>query len=345
MEAIRQQERSGRVDDDRDRREEEAQREAEEHRQADPHTDAERRRRYEPLIDYEWRDLGEERPEHGSRPEDSPLGAEQDTDRNLGTDLDQDLDQARWRSPVRDRTRGLYGSQIGSNMLRSAIAELVGTFVLVFTGTAVATAAILQRSTAGPAFYDSLAVALAFGVALATIVAAIGHVSGAHVNPAVTLGLAATNRFPWGYVPTYVGAQLLGAVLGGIGTWIVYGSAAREVASVAATFPTEGVGDIRAFLVELLVTFILVFVVISVATDDRVPAGVAPLAVGFALACGVFIAGPVTGGAVNPARALGPMIVAGRFTAVWVYVLGPIAGGVLAALLYDRFIAGTNAPE
>jgi MIP family channel proteins len=230
-------------------------------------------------------------------------------------------------------------------MLGSAVAELVGTFILVFTGTAVATAAILQRSTAGPAFYDSLAVALAFGVALAAIVASIGHVSGAHVNPAVTLGLAATNRFPWQYVPTYLVAQLVGAILGAIGTWIAFGSAAREVANVAATFPAEGVGDIQALLVELLVTFILVFVVISVATDQRAPAGVAPLAVGFALACGVFIAGPVTGGAVNPARALGPMIVAGQFTSAWVYVLGPIVGGGLAALLYDRFISEADAPE
>ena len=105
------------------------------------------------------------------------------------------------------------------------------------------------------------------------------------------------------------------------------------------------VGDIRALLAEILVTFILVFVVISVATDERAPAGVAPLAVGFALACGVLIAGPITGGSLNPARTLGPMIVAGQFSAVWVYIVGPILGAVLAALLYDRFVSEADATE
>ena len=98
-------------------------------------------------------------------------------------------------------------------------------------------------------------------------------------------------------------------------------------------------------MVELLIAFILVFVVISVATDDQVAAGVAPLAVGFALACGILIAGPVTGGSVNPARTLGPALVAGHFYAIWVYIIGPIAGGVLAALLYDNFISEADAPD
>ena len=102
-------------------------------------------------------------------------------------------------------------------------------------------------------------------------------------------------------------------------------------------------GDIRALLAEILVSFILVFVIISVATDERAPAGVAPLAVGFALACGVFIAGPITGGSLNPARTLGPMIVAGQFSAVWVYIVGPIVGAVLAALVYDRFVSHADA--
>ena len=240
---------------------------------------------------------------------------------------------------------GLYGSQIdASHLLGAAIAELVGTFILVFGGTAVAVGAILSRPTAG-APYDSLAIALAFGLALAIVVAAIGHVSGAHVNPAVTLGMAATGKFPWNYTPHYIGAQLVGAVLAALATWVTFGGAgARSEANLAATYPAQGVGDLQAFIVEILITFILVIVVMAVATDQRAPAAIAPIAVGFALAVGVFIAGPVTGGSVNPARSLGPMLVAGDFTSVWLYILGPIIGGVLAALLYDRFLAQTEGP-
>jgi MIP family channel proteins len=240
---------------------------------------------------------------------------------------------------------GLYGSQIdASHILGAAVAELVGTFILVFGGTAVAVGAILARPTAGPP-YDSLAVALAFGLALAVVVAALGHVSGAHVNPAVTLGMASTGKFPWQYTPHYIVAQLVGAVLAALATWVTFGGAgARSEAKLAATYPAQGIGDLQAFIVEILITFILVFVVMAVATDQRAPAAIAPIAVGFALAVGVFIAGPVTGGSVNPARSLGPMLVAGDLSSVWLYILGPIIGGVLAALLYDRTMAQTEGP-
>ena len=240
---------------------------------------------------------------------------------------------------------GLYGSQIdASHIIGAAVAELVGTFILVFGGTAVAVGAILSRPTAGPP-YDSLAVALGFGLALAAVVAALGHVSGAHVNPAVTLGMAATGKFPWQYTPHYIVAQLVGAVLAALATWVTFGGAgARGEAKLAATYPAQGIGDLQAFIVEILITFILVFVVMAVATDQRAPAAIAPIAVGFALAVGVFIAGPVTGGSVNPARSLGPMLVAGDLSSVWLYILGPIIGGVLAALLYDRTMAQTEGP-
>jgi MIP family channel proteins len=332
------------LDDDRSRREEEARREAEERRRLDPRVDDEAaRRREDQSFDDERHGAREGRYRRRSQTGGGLSGAASrvaDLVRNRGSG------RGSGRGATGGQTQGLYGSQINaSNLLGSAVAELIGTFILIFTGCAVATAAILQRSTAGPLSYDSLAVALAFGLALTVVVAAIGHVSGAHVNPAVTLGLAATNKFPWQFVPIYIGAQLVGAILGAIAVWITYGEPGRELADVAATFPAEDVGDIQAFLVEVLVTFILVFVVISVATDDRAPAGVAPLAVGFALACGVLIAGPVTGGSLNPARSLGPMILAGRFDAVWVYILAPIVGAVLAAFVYDRFASQSDATD
>lgn len=199
-------------------------------------------------------------------------------------------------------SEGLYGSDTGANMVVAAAAELIGTFVLVFCGTAVAVAATVAAPTAG-APYDSLAVALAFGLALVAVVAALGHISGAHVNPAVTLGLAITGRFPWTFVPAYLLTQLGGAMLAALAVWVTYGGPARSEATLGATFPFDGVGILRAVIVEALVTFVLVFVVVAVATDKRAAPAVAPLAVGFALTTGVLIAGPVTGGAEPGARA------------------------------------------
>jgi MIP family channel proteins len=247
-------------------------------------------------------------------------------------------------TPLRHGSRvGLHGSRIGANTLGAAAAETIGTFVLIYGGTAVAVAALLARPVAGPG-YDSLATPLAFGLSLLIVVASIGHISGAHVNPAVTLGLAATGRFPWRYVPAYLIAQLVGALLGALATWATFGAPGRDNANLAATIPGPDIGSGQGLLIEALVTFILVFVVISVATDERVPNGLAPIAIGAALTVGVFIAGPVTGGAVNPARALGPAMIAGQFAAIWIYIVGPLLGGVAAAFAYDRFLARTEAP-
>jgi len=240
--------------------------------------------------------------------------------------------------------RGLYGSAIGANMARAGTAEVFGTFLLVFSGTAVAVAGALSRSIAGqPA--DSLAVGLAFGLVLIALVTALGHVSGAHLNPAVTLALAATGKFPWRYAPAYVLAQLLGAVLASLAVWATYGSPARVRASLGVTVPSTGTSATQVLLVEVLITFLLVLVIVSVATEDRVPAAAVGPAVGFALAAAVLVGGPVSGGAVNPARALGPMIVSGTFTDWWTYLLGPVVGAVLAAMAYDRFLARASTPE
>ncbi|WP_433508286.1 aquaporin [Pseudonocardia halophobica] len=189
-----------------------------------------------------------------------------------------------------------------------------------------------------------MATPLAFGLALLVAVASIGHVSGGHVNPAVRIGLAAAGAFALRLVPAYVIGQVVGAILGALATWLTFGKPGRDEAALAATAPAPGVGGGTTFVVELLVTFVLVFVVVSVATDERVHPSLAPVAVGAALAVAVLIAGPVTGGSVNPARTLGPAVVAGDFSALWAYLLGPIVGGALAALLYHRFLAKGDKP-
>ena len=239
---------------------------------------------------------------------------------------------------------GLYGSRIGTNMATAATAEAIGTFVLVLAIISTAIAAALGRPLAGSP-YNSLAVVLANGLALLVLVAAFGHLSGAHFNPAVTLGLAAARKFPWRYVPAYLVAQLGGALIAALIAWVLYGAPGRSVAQLGATQPGPGVGAGRVFLAEAVVTFVLVLVIMSVATDRRVPTGVAATATGLALAAAVFIAGPLTGGAVNPARALGPMIVAGAFTDVWAYIVAPIVGGIVAAFTYDRLLRKAAMPE
>jgi MIP family channel proteins len=217
------------------------------------------------------------------------------------------------------------------------LSELIGTFILVFAITATATAAGLRLAIAGPS-YGSLAIVLVNGLALAALVGGLGHISGAHFNPAVTIAMAVIRRFSWRHVPGYVAVQMLGGILAALATWAIHGDAARTVTHLGATNPAPGVGDGRALLVEILITFVLVLVVTAAVTDKRFPVPIRPVVIGFALAAAVFIGGPTDGAAVNPARGVGPMIVSGSFGGWWVSIVGPVAGGVLAAVVYDRFI-------
>lgn len=225
-------------------------------------------------------------------------------------------------TPALSRGTSLPKQSQTGNLALACTAEVIGTFmlVLVLVGTAVATAATLGKNTAGPA-YNSLAVALSFGLILIPIVGSIGQISGAHVNPAVTLGLATAGKFPWRFVLPYWVAQLVCASIAAIAVWAAYGHGAYADAHLGAPSPANGADALQVLLVEALIAFILVFTVISTATDPRVPAGTASVAIGFALAAGVLLGGPVSGGAGNPARALGPMIVAGTFP-VWFFLYG-----------------------
>ena len=238
---------------------------------------------------------------------------------------------------------GLYGSSTTQNVPRLAVAEFVGTFFLVFTGTAEATAAVLNRPIAGlPA--DSLAVGLTFGLVLAALIYTFGHVSGCHLNPAVTVGLALSGKFPWRYTPYYLVSQLLGAIAASLTVWGIFGEAARAHAILGATQPSAHTSHLTVFAIEAIMTFFLVLVICSVATDKRAHPAMAGIAAGFTLAVCVLVAGPISGGAINPARALGPMLVAGRFGAVWAYIFGPMIGGAAGALLYNKFLATAEKP-
>jgi len=168
----------------------------------------------------------------------------------------------------------LHGHQLERNLARAVTAEAVGTFVLVLAITSAAVAAALSRAVAGTP-HGSLAVPVAGGLALAIGVAGIGHISDAHLNPAVTLGLAINRRFPWAYAPGYVIAQFAGAIAAAAVTWGLYGDQARAIAGLGATVPAAGVSAGRVLAAEAIVTFVLVLVVVAVATDTRVPRGIA----------------------------------------------------------------------
>ena len=231
------------------------------------------------------------------------------------------------------------GSQI-----RTAAAEALGTFVLVLALTSTAVAASLAKSLGGSP-YGSLAVPVAGGLALAALAASLGPVSGAHLNPAVTLGLAVNRRFPWTYAPVYVIAQFTGAIVAAAATWGLYGNQARTVAALGATYPAVGAGPARVFAAEAVATFVLVLVITSVTTDARVPRAVAATAIGSALAAAILISAPISGAGVNPARAIGPMILNARFSDWWAYLTAPVIGGALAVTTYQHILTRGSAPK
>jgi MIP family channel proteins len=247
------------------------------------------------------------------------------------------------RTATRDAVVFLHGYQLERNAARAAAAEAAGTFVLVLAITSAAVAAALARPVAGTP-YGSLAVPVAGGLGLAIAVASTGHISGAHLNLAVTLGLTVNRQFPWAYAPGYVLAQFAGATAAAAVTWGLYGDQARSIAHLGATAPAAGASAGRVLAAEAVVTFVLVLVVVAVATDSRVPRGIAAVAIGAALAVAIVISGPVSGAGVNPARAIGPMILAGQFPDWWTYLTAPLAGGAIAVVLYNRFLRAGNTP-
>ncbi len=230
---------------------------------------------------------------------------------------------------ARSGRSGLHGHRFDSSLLKAALAETIGIFVLGVAILGAATALALGRAGRGP---DALFVPVTAGVALAALAACIGPISGAHVNPAVTVSLAAADRFPWRRVPIYIVAQLAGALLavGAIRWW--YGRDAAETGHLGAPVLGHGITAAQAFAADAVATFVLVVVIVAVTAHVDNTRLVGPFAVGLALTAAFIISGPVGGGGVNPAGTFAPMLVTGHLDDWWVYALAPLVGGVAAVL-------------
>jgi aquaporin NIP len=201
--------------------------------------------------------------------------------------------------------------------LRAHLAEFIGTFGLVFFGCGAIANGL-----------PPIAVALAFGLAIAVMVYALGHLSGAHFNPAVSIGFAVGRHMAWGRALTYAGAQVAGASAGSLALRLTLGS----TVNLGVTSPTGS--DLQAFAWESILTFFLMLVITAVATDDRAVGNAAALAIGGMVALGALVGGSISGASMNPARSLGPALVSGELDGIWIYVCAPIVGSSLAALTY-----------
>ena len=210
------------------------------------------------------------------------------------------------------------------------MAELIGTFALIFFGAG----AILQQNATQAVGITGIAVA--HGLAILVCIYAFGHVSGAHFNPCVTFGMAVTRRLSWGDAVTYWIAQLAGA---SVAAWILslaYPSGAADV-HLGAPALGASMSPMLGMAFEAVMAFMLVIVIFGSAVDPRAPKGFAGLAIGLTLTANILVGGSLTGASFNPARAFGPALMAGYWQDHWIYWVGPMMGGAVAALLYDRF--------
>jgi glycerol uptake facilitator protein len=234
------------------------------------------------------------------------------------------------------------------SLMKRVIAELIGTFVLVFLGTgSVIAVVVFLAEGVDPA--GLFLIGFAFGVAVLTMIYTFGHISGTHINPAVSIALWATGRLPTRDMVSYIVGQLVGAFLASVVIIIIVGTRAVD-AGLGSTAPGDGISYVQAIVSEAVATFFLVLIIWGVAVDKRAPAGWAGLAIGLVVAADIWVTGPWTGASMNPARTFGPLlgltVWGGEYS--WsefgIYLIGPIVGGLLAAVVYD-FISDVKKLE
>ena len=218
------------------------------------------------------------------------------------------------------------------SLARRCLAEAFATFALVFAGCG----AIVANAERGGEL-GSNGIAVAFGLVIMVMVYATGHLSGAHINPAVTAAFCVGRHFPLRDAAWYIPAQLVGAVAGALLLRLLWDG---TPADLGATIPTVGVGS--ALVYELVMTAFLMFVIMAVATDTRAVGAAAAIAIGGAVALDALFGGPVTGASMNPARSFGPALVAGEWHDFWIYVVGPVLGALLGAFGYSVVRAGDS---
>ncbi|KAK2657019.1 hypothetical protein Ddye_010071 [Dipteronia dyeriana] len=218
--------------------------------------------------------------------------------------------------------------------MQKMLAEVVGTYFLIFAGCA---------SVAVNTDYDKVVtlpgISIVWGLAVMVLIYSVGHISGAHFNPSVTIAFATCKRFPWKQVPAYVAAQVLGSTLAA-GTLRLLFSGKQD--HFVGTVPSGS--DIQSFVMEFIITFYLMFIVSGVATDNRATGELAGLAIGATVLLNVMFAGPISGASMNPARTLGPAIVWSQYKGIWIYMVAPILGAVCGAWVYNM-VRYTDKPS
>jgi aquaporin NIP len=215
---------------------------------------------------------------------------------------------------------------------RRAAAEGLAAFALVFAGCGAIVANAEYDAALG-----AVGVSLVFGLIIMVMIYATGHLSGAHINPAVTIAFTLSRHFPARDAAAYVAAQLTGATAGALVLLAVW---TDEPADLGATVPSVGIGS--AFVYELVLTAFLMFVIIAVATDTRAVGAAAAIAIGGTVGLDALFGGLVTGASMNPARSFGPALAAGQWSDFWIYVAGPVAGAALGAFAYQAVRGDTR---